>query len=135
MTETKVLDTFALMAYFGDESGADFVESLLLDAQKSNIKLVMSVVNLGEVWYSIARHASVQEADAWVHNLRSWAIEIVDADWQLTHQAATYKARGGISYADCYAAALARLRQADLVTADPEFDKLKDEINIIWSEN
>lgn len=135
MTETKVLDTFALMAYFGDESGADFVESLLLEAQKGNIKLVMSVVNLGEVWYSIARHASVQEADAWVHNLRSWAIEMVDADWQLTRQAATYKARGGISYADCYAAALARLRQADLVTADPEFEKLKDEINIIWSEN
>lgn len=135
MTETKVLDTFALMAYFGDEAGASFVEHLLMDAKKGNVKLAISVVNLGEVWYSIVRHASVQEADAWVHNLRSWAIEIVDADWQLTHQAATYKARGGISYADCYAAALAKLRQADLVTADPEFAKLKDEINIIWSEN
>ncbi len=135
MTETKILDTFALMAYFGDEAGADFVEQLLMQAQKGNLKLAMSVVNLGEVWYSIVRHASVQEADAWVHNLRSWAIEIVDADWQLTQQAATYKARGGISYADCYAAALAKLRQSDLVTADPEFAKLKDEINIIWSEN
>lgn len=135
MTETKILDTFALMAYFGDEAGADFVEQLLMQAQKGNLKLAMSVVNLGEVWYSIVRHASVQEADAWVHNIRSWAIEIVDADWQLTRQAATYKARGGISYADCYAAALAKLRQADLVTADPEFAKLKDEINIIWSEN
>ncbi len=135
MTTSLVLDTFALMAYFEDEAGASFVENILLETEKGNIKLAMSVVNLGEVWYSIARNTSAQEAENYVHNIRSLAIEIVGADWEMTRQAAIYKSKGGISYADCYAAALARLRQADLVTADPEFEKLKDEINIIWSEN
>jgi ribonuclease VapC len=135
MTSTKVLDTFALMAYFGDEAGAAFVENLLLESGKGNIKLAISVVNLGEVWYSIVRNASVQEAETYVQNLRSWAIEVVDADWQLTHQAAIYKARGGLSYADCFAAALAKQRNAELITADPEFDRLKDEITIIWAQN
>ena len=52
---TKVLDSFALMAFFEDEPGADFVRSLILKAEESDTKLLMSVVNLGEVWYSIAR--------------------------------------------------------------------------------
>ncbi len=134
MTAAKILDSFALMAYFENETGAAFVEDLLLKAQTGEVHLAMSVINLGEVWYSIARNTSAQKADSYVQSICSMSIEIVDADWQITHQAALYKSKGGISYADCYAAALAKLRQADLVTADPEFEKLQDDINIVWPE-
>jgi ribonuclease VapC len=132
MTATKILDTYALIAFFEDEPGADFVRDLLLEAEAGNIKLEMSVVNLGEVWYSVAREVSPQQADSIVQEIRGMSIEILDADWELTQQAAIYKSRGGISYADCYAAALAKLRKADLVTGDPEFEKLKDEVTAIW---
>ncbi|MDP2975514.1 MAG: type II toxin-antitoxin system VapC family toxin [Anaerolineales bacterium] len=132
MTATKILDTFALIAFFEDEPGADFVRELLLEAESKNIKLAMTVVNLGEVWYSIARTVSAEQADATVQEIRGMSIEIIDADWKLTHQAAIYKARGGISYADCYAAALAKLRKAEVITGDPEFQKLKDEVTTAW---
>ncbi len=132
MTVTKILDTFALIAFFEDEPGADFVRELLLEAESKNIKLAMTVVNLGEVWYSIARTVSPEQADATVQEIRGMSIEIIDADWKLTHQAAIYKARGGISYADCYAAALAKLRKAEVITGDPEFQKLKDEVTTAW---
>lgn len=132
MTVTKILDTFALIAFFEDEPGADFVRELLLEAESRNIKLAMTVVNLGEVWYSIARTVSAEQADATVQEIRGMSIEIIDADWKLTHQAAIYKARGGISYADCYAAALAKLCKAEVITGDPEFQKLKDEVTTAW---
>lgn len=132
MTVTKILDSFALIAFFEDEPGADFVRELLLEAESKNIKLAMTVVNLGEVWYSIARTVSPEQADATVQEIRGMSIEIIDADWKLTHQAAIYKARGGISYADCYAAALAKLRKAEVITGDPEFQKLKDEVTTAW---
>lgn len=132
MTATKVLDTYALIAFFEDEPGADFVRELLLEAESKNIKLAMTVVNLGEVWYSIARTVSTEQADATVQEIRGMSIEIIDADWKLTHQAAIYKARGGISYADCYAAALAKLSKAEVITGDPEFQKLKDEVTTAW---
>ncbi|MDP3184617.1 MAG: type II toxin-antitoxin system VapC family toxin [Anaerolineales bacterium] len=132
MTATKILDTFALIAFFEDEPGADFVRELLLEAESKNIKLAMTVVNLGEVWYSISRTVSPEQADATVQEIRGMSIEIIDADWKLTHQAAIYKARGGISYADCYAAALAKLRKAEVITGDPEFQKLKDEVTTAW---
>ncbi len=129
---TKVLDSYALMAFFEDEPGADFVRGLIHKAVESGTNLLMSVVNLGEVWYSIARTNSPEIADQYIHEIKGMGIEIVDADWQLTHQAAKFKANGKISYADCFAAALAKSHKAELVTGDKEFKPLDGEIKISW---
>ena len=92
----------------------------------------MSVVNLGEVWYSIARTNSPEIADKYISEIRGMAIDIVDADWQLTHQAAAFKANGNITYGDCFAAALAKARKEELATGDKEFRALESEIKISW---
>jgi len=129
---SKVLDSYALMAFFEDEPGADLVRELILKAEENRINLLMSVVNLGEVWYSIARTNSPQVADQYIGELRGMAIEIIDADWQLTRQASAFKVNGNISYGDCFAAALAKLRKAELITGDKEFKSLEGEIKISW---
>ena len=129
---SKVLDSYALMAFFGDEPGADLVRDLILKAEENKVNLLMSVVNLGEVWYSIARTNSPEVADQYIGEINGMAIEIVDIDWQLTRQAALFKANGNISYADCFAAALAKAKKAELITGDKEFRSLQDEIKISW---
>ena len=129
---SKVLDSYALMAFFEDEPGADLVRELILKAEENRINLLMSVVNLGEVWYSIARTNSPQVADQYIGELRGMAIEIIDADLQLTRQASAFKVNGNISYGDCFAAALAKLRKAELITGDKEFKSLEGEIKISW---
>jgi predicted nucleic acid-binding protein len=129
---TKVLDSYALMAFFEDEPGADIVRSLIFKAEEGSVNLLMSVVNLGEVWYSIARSNSPEVADQYVHEINSMAIEIVDADWALTHLAAAFKVKGNIAYGDCFAAALAKSYKAELVTGDKEFNVLDSEIKISW---
>lgn len=129
---TKVLDSYALIAFLEDEPGADLVRSLLLKAEEGSLSLLMSVVNLGEVWYSIARTNSPETADRYINEFRSMAIEMVDADWLLTRQAALFKASGNIAYGDCFAAALAKLRRAEVVTGDKEFKALESEIKISW---
>jgi predicted nucleic acid-binding protein len=128
----KVLDSYALMAFFEDEPGADLVRGLIHKAVESDTILLMSVVNLGEVWYSIARTNSPETADQYIHEIKGLGIEIVDVDWGLTRQAAAFKANGNISYSDCFAAALAKSRKADLVTGDKEFKPLEGEIKIAW---
>ncbi|HSG43562.1 MAG TPA: hypothetical protein VLA72_10455 [Anaerolineales bacterium] len=62
---SKVLDAYALMAFFEDEPWANLVRDLLLKAEDGNSKLnlFMSVINLGEIWYSIARVTSPEKAD------------------------------------------------------------------------
>lgn len=43
-------------------------------------------------------------------------IEIIDVDIQLAKEAARFKATNKIAYADCFAAALAKLRKGEVVT-------------------
>ena len=128
----KVLDSYALMAFYEDEPGADVVRNLLLKAIDNEIKLFMSVVNVGEIWYSIARATSPETADRYIEELRGMSIDIVDVDWQLTRQAAAFKARGNIAYGDCFAAALAKSQKAELVTGDKEFKAVEGEIKVFW---
>ncbi|HJR80859.1 MAG TPA: type II toxin-antitoxin system VapC family toxin [Anaerolineales bacterium] len=129
---TKVLDAYALMAFFEDEPGADLVRGLLQKAADNGTNLLMSVVNLGEVWYSIAHTTSPEIADQYVGEIKGLGVEIIDVDWTLTRQAAAFKSNGNMSYADCFAAALAKARKADLVTGDKEFKPLEGEIRISW---
>ena len=51
----KVLDSFALIAYFRDEPGAETMEHLLVSAGKKDSPLLMTDVNYAEVKYSIVK--------------------------------------------------------------------------------
>jgi predicted nucleic acid-binding protein len=57
---------------------------------------------------------------------------LVEADLHLTKQAAIYKANHKMAYADAFAAGLAKIKNAHLVTGDPEFKSLEKEIGITW---
>lgn len=132
MPSSIVLDSFALLAFLKREPGSAEIVELFDRAANDEVELAASVVNLGEVWYQLARTQSKQVADAKVAELIHLGLQIVDADWPLTRQAALYKARGGISFADCFAAALAKVRNTELVTGDPEFKRLEKEVDVRW---
>ena len=52
---TKVLDSWALIAFFEDEPVADTVEELIHRAGLDRHKLLMSVINWGEIYYTTMR--------------------------------------------------------------------------------
>jgi predicted nucleic acid-binding protein len=128
--QAKVLDSWAIIAFFENEPAAQHVEELLISSLERNNKLFICVVNLGEVWYSIARAYSPEAADTVVQQTLSLGVETVPVDWELALRAVRFKARGNIAYADCFAAALAIEREAELVTGDPEFEQFQDEVKI-----
>ena len=132
---TMVLDAHALMVLFNDEPGADEVEKILLKAESGNPTLLMSVVNWGEIYYSILRGASQEIADVKAHEIVGMQIELVPVDagdLELVRQAAIFKATKKMSYADCFAAALAKIKNAELVTGDREFKQLARDVKIRW---
>src|SRR6266576_6251229 len=121
---TMVLDAHALMVLFNDEPGAEEIEKILIKAESGSPKLLMSVVYWGEIYYSILRGASQEIADSKSHEIAGMQIELVPVDTrdlELVRQAAVFKATKKMSYADCFAAALAKTRNAELVTGDPDF--------------
>ena len=127
-----VLDSWAIIAYLEDEPAAEKVADIMADAHEQEISLLMTVVNAGEVWYIIARQTSDADADRSIKQLRDLGIEFVNADWNLAHDAGYFKSRNKMSFADAFAAALAKQRKAHLVTGDPEFKAVEQEINISW---
>jgi ribonuclease VapC len=133
-SKTIVLDSWAILAYLEDENSGKLVANLLIDAHEHGASLLMSTVNVGEVWYILAREVSESEAEKAVTELIRLGIRFVDADWNLTRLAAGFKAKHRMSYADCFAAALAKEWKADLVTGDPEFKQLNNQIKITWLE-
>jgi predicted nucleic acid-binding protein len=127
-----VLDSWALIAYFQNEPMADAVESLLTETRERGSALWISSINLGEIWYTLARRYLPAFANQQLQALEELGIERIDADWPLTLQAAHYKSRHKMSYTDAFAAALSKARNAPLVTGDAEFRSLEKEIKIHW---
>lgn len=127
-----VLDSWAVLAYLEDENHGKQVAEILADAHEHGTSLLMTTVNAGEVWYILAREVSETEAERAVADLKRLGIQFVDADWNLTRLAVGFKAKHRMSYADCFAAALAKEHKADLMTGDKEFKQLDGQIRIAW---
>ena len=132
----KVLDSWAIMAFFEDEPAAEAVERLLQQAVEGRHRLLLSAVNWGEIYYATMRAVSQEAAEQKAQEIASLPIEIVAVgeDLALARQAAIFKATKRMSYADCFAAALAKEKKAELVTGDPEFKEVEKEIKIAWLE-
>jgi predicted nucleic acid-binding protein len=131
----KILDSWALIAFFEDEPAAEQVELLLTKAESGTHKLLLSAVNWGEIYYNTMREVSQAAAERTVKEISGLAIEIVgvdDKNLDYVRQAAIFKATRKLSYADAFAAALAKIRNAELVTGDREFKQVEDEIDIAW---
>ena len=127
-----VLDASAVMAFFEDRPGADKVEELISLAVAGKRDLLMSVVNWGEVYYSVWRANGQGAARQAAAEIAQLPLEIVPADFELTRLAATFRANHKLPYADCFAAALASVRRAPVVTADADFKAVADAVQVLF---
>jgi predicted nucleic acid-binding protein len=128
-----VLDASALMTFFENRPGAAKVEALLQQAVAGKLRLFMSVVNWGEVYYSTWRAHGPGVARKIVEDIAQLPIEIVPADLALTHAAAELRANHKLPYTDAFAAALAAHRHASLATSDKDFATVEKKIDILWT--
>jgi predicted nucleic acid-binding protein len=119
---TYILDSWALMAWLkGQAPASRRVRELLEDAAAGRVRLIMSMINVGEVYYLLTKSGQGQAAEEFLHDLGSaMPIELHLPDRDCILEAARLKGKYPISYADAFAAATALLHDAPLVTGDPE---------------
>ena len=127
-----VLDASALLTLFHNRPGAPKVEELISLATNGKRQLFMSVVNWGEIYYSVWRDQGPGLAHQILSKIAQLPIALVPADLELTHRAAELKANHKLLYADCFAAALALDRKAALATSDKDFAHLESKLDILW---
>ena len=132
LAAAKVLDSWALLCYLEREPGYEKIIDLFERAVESSKPLLMCIVNWGEVYYQVARRFGEQRAQEIEKLIQTLPITLVEANKELTREAARIKATKRMAYADCFAVALARLKKAAIYTGDPEFKAVEKDIRVIW---
>ena len=132
MTKRILFDSFAILKYYQDETGADKVEKLLRSAKRGHLNTFMSEINLGEVYYLTIRRTGLEPAKENLERLSNLPIKIISPSSELILRAAEVKAQYAISYADCFAVATAEQLSASIITGDPEFKKVDSLVSVEW---
>jgi len=130
-----VLDSYALIGYLENESFSEQVGELLNNAKKGDSRLYLHSIHLGEVYYITLRVRGKNTADLAYSRIKAFPLNLIEhIDEELLLTAATLKANYPISYADSFAAAMAKIKRCPLLTGDPEFKILEKEgiIKISW---
>ncbi len=127
-----VLDANALLGYLTNRPGSVRFAQLLKDSARSGQRLLMSVINWGEVVYKIWAVRGEAKARETVVAISRLPIDVVPAAADEAFEAARLKAVHKLPYADSFAAALALRERATLVTSDPHFQRLGRQVPILW---
>jgi predicted nucleic acid-binding protein len=127
-----LLDSFALLAYLNDEAGRTRVQEILTMAEGRKCRIVMCLVNLGEVLYITERERGLAMAQSVLALAERLPLELLDASRDLVLDAAHIKAQHPLSFADAFATAAAVREKAMVVTGDPEFKSVEELIKIEW---
>lgn len=128
---TVVFDAESLLAFSFDEPGAAEVERWLDRVYDSEIDGYVTTINLAEFRYIATRHASQEEADAHIDDLREMGVAEQEID-DLWEPASDLKASNSLSLGDAYAVAAARELDNDegdatlLVGADDDYDVFEE---------
>ena len=131
------LDSFALLSWFQNEPGGALVEEhLAAAASDEDTHCYISNLNLGEVFYRIARTRGFDLADRfWTGVSRpTFPVSPVEVTRRRIREAAVLKARHPLALGDAFAVQLAIERRLPLLTGDPEIGKLRgrEPVELLW---
>jgi predicted nucleic acid-binding protein len=113
-----------MMAALQRESGFERVRDMLQQAGNRRLRLHTSFLCLMEVEYLSVRQTGESGAEQVMASVLNWPLEVHESTPEWRNRAAGIKARGGLSLADAWVAALALRLDADLVHKDREFDSV-----------
>ena len=145
--EALALDSWAVVAWLQGEPQGKVVRDLigwlegderakgrvkrLIGKKVEELRVIINVINLGEIFYILGRRKGEVEAKTTIEELRATGIEVLPVTDSLVFDAASLKIRHAIAYADAFAVATTKAQKATLVTGDPELKDL-EEVPLLW---
>jgi predicted nucleic acid-binding protein len=117
---------------FFAEPGMEKMRDLFHKASEADRPVFISAVNWAEVLYKMERKHGKAGYETARQFERTTPLEAVPVDRDLAEAAALLKNAHSLGLADAFAAALAKSKKAELLTADHEFKSVEKEIKINW---
>lgn len=128
--QDMVFDTSILILYLKKEDKYLYVKKLLTEAKRAKTSFYVSDITYMEVLYYLIRNAGEEKANKILANFTKLPLSFEPISRSILTQGAHFKAKGKISLADSIIAATAKEKNVPLLTKDPEFLLLKDEIRV-----
>lgn len=129
---TYCLDASALVIYITSQKPSKKMQKIIQHIEKKESKGVISTVTIAELHRALTRISSEDQADKYVSYIQESPIRIIPVDLQIALQASIQKqryasAKDPFAWEDAFCLSTGLIHQADaLVTADSEFDKVKE---------
>lgn len=119
---SKIFDAFAVLCWMQEEPGSSYVNHLMEEAEKGIIKIHISAINIGEIFYRLLKSGKSKDAASFLSDIKRKVFpwQVVAATNKRVWEAAKLKGEYRISYADAFAMALAGETGGEIVTRDPE---------------
>lgn len=125
------MDACTLICFIYKEKQFARVAEILQLGHDNKVELIMSNVNFGEVMLVAYKKGTFEEVEYLSNIIRNqYNIEFFAPDLGDSQTAGFYKSKGGIAYMDGFILALAKKKNAKILTLDREFLKYKDEFEI-----
>jgi ribonuclease VapC len=122
-----LFDTKALIAFFNEEGGADFVQELLAKVDEGKVEGLISSITLTEIHYVYSGAVGKDTAKKRVEQVQMSKLRIVSIDAEVAVKAGEYRTHA-IPIADALIAGCTWFTNARIVTDDEHFGKLGLEI-------
>ena len=131
---TKIVDSWAMLAWLQDEPGAAAVDAFFQEADAGRLQLLMSWINVGETFSILAWRKGLHVAEEFLKRLPSLPIRLVLPDQDAILEMARLKSSGrpALGYTDAFAASLALHEHATIITGDPDIAALRDLVTVDW---
>jgi predicted nucleic acid-binding protein len=122
---SKVVDSWALVAWIRDEPAAPQVEVFIREAVAGRVELVMSLINVAETFYILAKRDNLGVAEEFLTRLPSLPIRVISPSEDDIMAAARVKAAHPVAFGDAFAIALAQSNDAEVITGDDEIRRCR----------
>jgi len=131
-----ILDSFALLCLFDKKRPKEkkIIIHYLEKAEKGEIRLYLSKINEGEIYYKLFKSIGEPIARGVREDLKKgiFPITIVAVNDKRVERASEIKAQYPVSYADAFCIELAKEMNLPILTGDPEFERVKTIVEVIW---
>lgn len=133
--KTFLLDSYALLCLFDHKRKRESktVKNYLEAAESGRVKLCLSKINEGEVFYRLYKFMGEEIARGFREDLKRglFPITVVSVNDKRVEAASEIKARYPVSYADAFCIELARDMAAPVITGDPEFEYVRGIVEVV----
>lgn len=131
-----ILDSYALLCLFDKKRPQEkkAIISYLERAEKKEIRLVISKINEGEVFYKLFNYLGESIARGVREDIRQglFPIEVISITDKRVERASEIKAQFPLSYAGAFCIELAQDLNKPILTGDTEFKQVENQVEIVW---